>query len=50
MYTTTNRTEYTGDSRFTIEANYTSPKSSINLGFTLVEGSEEIYFNDEKLN
>jgi len=49
MYTTTNRTEYTGDSRFTIEANYTSPKSSINLGFTLVEGSEEIYFNNEKL-
>jgi len=49
MYTTTNRTEYTGDSRFTIEANYTSPKSSINLGFTLVEGSEEIYFNGEKL-
>ena len=49
MYTTSNRTEYTGDSRFTIEANYTSPKSSINLGFTLVEGSEEIYFNNEKL-
>ena len=49
MYTTTNRTEYTGDSRFTIEADYTSPKSSINLGFTLVEGSEEIYFNGEKL-
>ena len=49
MYTTTNRTEYTGDSRFTIEANYTSPNAAINLGFTLVEGSEEIYFNGEKL-
>ena len=42
MYTSTNRTEYTGDSRFTISADYTNPKSTINLGFTLVEGSEEI--------
>ncbi|MFL2511122.1 MAG: cell surface protein SprA [Candidatus Neomarinimicrobiota bacterium] len=49
MYTSSNRTEYTGDSRFTINANYTNPKSSINLGFTLVEGSEEIYSNGEKL-
>ena len=36
MYKSSNRTEYTGDSRFTINANYTKPKSSINLGFTLV--------------
>lgn len=49
MYTSTNRTEYTGDSRFTISADYTNPKSTINLGFTLVEGSEEIYSNGEKL-
>ncbi|HIF29775.1 MAG TPA: cell surface protein SprA [Candidatus Marinimicrobia bacterium] len=49
MYTSTNRTEYTGDSRFTIAADYTNPKSTINLGFTLVEGSEEIYSNGEKL-
>jgi cell surface protein SprA len=49
MYTSTNRTEYTGDSRFTITADYTNPKSTINLGFTLVEGSEEIYSNGEKL-
>ena len=49
MYTSTNRTEYTGDSRFTVAANYTNPKSIINLGFTLVEGSEEIYSNGEKL-
>ena len=49
MYTTSNRTEYTGDSRFTINANYTNPKSTISLGFTLVEGSEEILSNGEKL-
>ena len=49
MYTTTNRSEYIGDSRFTVEANYSSPQSSINLGFTLVEGSEEIYYNGTKL-
>ena len=49
MYTTSNRTEYTGDSRFTINANYTNPKSTISLGFTLVEGSEEILSNGEEL-
>lgn len=49
MYTTSNRTEYTGDARFTINANYTNPKSTISLGFTLVEGSEEIFSNGEKL-
>ena len=49
MYTTSNRTEYTGDARFTINANYTNPKSTISLGFTLVEGSEEILSNGEKL-
>ena len=49
MYITSNRTEYTGDARFTINANYTNPKSTISLGFTLVEGSEEILSNGEKL-
>ena len=49
MYSSTNRTEYTGDSRFTIAADYINPKSTINLGFTLVEGSEEIYSNGQKL-
>ena len=49
MYTSTNRTEYIGDSRFTINTSYASPNSTINLGFTLVEGSEEIYSNGEKL-
>ncbi len=49
MYTSSNRTEYTGDSRFLIIAEYTNPKSSISLGFTLVEGSEEIFSNGVKL-
>ena len=49
MYTSTNRSDFTGDSRFTFNIEYTSPKSVINLGFTLVEGSEELYYNGEKL-
>ncbi|MEL1224135.1 MAG: cell surface protein SprA, partial [Candidatus Neomarinimicrobiota bacterium] len=49
MYTSSNRTEYTGDSRFTLNVNYTNPTSTINLGFTLVEGSEEIFSDGEKL-
>ena len=50
MYTSSNRTEYTGDSRFTLNVNYTNPTSTINLGFTLVEGSEEIFSDGENLN
>ena len=49
MYTSSNRTEYTGDSRFTLNINYTNPTATINLGFTLVEGSEEIFSDGEKL-
>ena len=49
MYTSSNRTDYTGDSRFTLNVNYTNPTSTINLGFTLVEGSEEIFSDGEKL-
>jgi len=49
MYTSTNSNEYTGDTRFSLMVNYASPKSSINLGFTLVEGSEEILSNGNKL-
>ena len=49
MYSSTILSEYTGDSRFSIFVNYSSPKKSINLGFTLVEGSEEIYSNGNKL-
>ena len=49
MYTSSNRSEFIGDSRFTINTNYTDPKTTISLGFTLVEGSEEIFSNGEKL-
>ena len=43
------RITYLAVALFTIAAVYTNPKSTINLGFTLVEGSEEIYSNGEKL-
>ena len=49
MYTSTNMTQYTGDSRFSILVRYSSPQQSINLGFTLVEGSEEIFSNGNQL-
>ena len=49
MYTSTNRTEYIGDSRFILNVNYTNPTATINLGFTLVEGSEEIFSDGQKL-
>ena len=49
MYSSTILSEYAGDSRFSIFINYSSPKKSINLGFTLVEGSEEIFSNGNKL-
>jgi cell surface protein SprA len=49
MYTSTNISEYSGDSRFTINTIYNNPTSSISLGFTLVEGSEEITYNGNKL-
>ena len=50
MYTSSNFSEYSADSRFTIIASYLDSKKSINLGFTLVEGSEEITSNGEKLS
>ena len=49
MYTSTVHTDYTGDSRFTIEADYSNLSSTINLGFMIVEGSEEVTLNGEKL-
>ena len=45
MYTSTISTDYNGDSRFTIEADYSNQSSTINLGFMLVEGSEEVLLN-----
>ena len=49
MYTSTVYTDYTGDSRFTIEVDYSNLSSTINLGFMIVEGSEEVLLNGEKL-
>jgi cell surface protein SprA len=49
MYTSTVHTDYTGDSRFTIEADYSNLSSTINLGFMIVEGSEEVMLNGGKL-
>lgn len=45
MYTSSVYTDYTGDSRFTIEADYSNLSSTINLGFMIVEGSEEVLLN-----
>jgi len=50
MYTSTISSDYTGDQRFTIEADYSNPSSSINLGFMLVEGSEEVLMNGIRLS
>ena len=49
MYTSTVHSEYTGDSRFTIEADYSNLSSTINLGFMIVEGSEEVFEDGQKL-
>lgn len=45
MYTITNRTIIDNDSRFTIEVDYTNQSSSINLGFMIVENSEQVFRN-----
>jgi len=49
MYTSTVYSEYSADSRFTIEADYSNQSSTINLGFMIVDGSEEVYSNGAKL-
>lgn len=49
MYTSTVHTDYTGDSRFTIEADYSNLSSTINLGFMIVEGSETVTEDGMKL-
>ena len=43
MYITSSTSEWAGDSRFTIEVNYANQSSTINLGFMIVEGSEQVY-------
>jgi len=42
MYTSTVHSEYTGDSRFTIEADYANISSTINLGFMIAKDSEDV--------
>ncbi len=49
MYTTTNTTDINNSSVFTIEADYTNQSSTINLGFMLVDGSEELRANGDLL-
>ncbi len=43
MYSTTQRTDISNDSRFTIEVDYANRSSTINLGFMVVEGSEQVF-------
>ena len=43
MYFTTQRTQINNDSRFTIEVDYANQSATINLGFMIVEGSEQVY-------
>ncbi|MFQ6612649.1 MAG: cell surface protein SprA [Fidelibacterota bacterium] len=43
MYTTTQRTDISNDNRFTIEVDYANQSSTINLGFMVVEGSEQVF-------
>ena len=42
MYFSTQRTQISNDSRFTIEVDYSNQSSTINLGFMIVEGSEQV--------
>ncbi|MBI90266.1 MAG: cell surface protein SprA [Candidatus Marinimicrobia bacterium] len=46
MYTSSSSSEINGDHRWMIEAAYTNQSATINLGFMLIEGSEEVIQND----
>ena len=46
MYTSSVNSEVNGDNRFIIETKYSNQSSTINLGFMLVEGSEEVVQNN----
>ena len=45
MYLSSSSSEVNGDHRWMIEAEYTNQSSTINLGFMLIEGSEEVIQN-----
>lgn len=49
MYKSTQRTTIMGDRVFTIEVDMKNKSSTINLGFMLVEGSEEVLLNGIQL-
>ena len=46
MYTSSISSEVNSDNRFVIETKYSNQSSTINLGFMLVEGSEEVVQNN----
>ena len=46
MYPSSVNSEVNGDNRFVIETKYSNQSSTINLGFMLVEGSEEVVQNN----
>ncbi|OUW80361.1 MAG: cell surface protein SprA, partial [bacterium TMED217] len=46
MYTSSVNSEINSDNRFVIETKYSNQSSTINLGFMLVEGSEEVVQNN----
>ena len=43
MYFSSQQTQINNDSRFTIEVDYANQSGTINLGFMIVEGSEQVY-------
>ena len=45
LYNSSSSSEINGDHRWMIEASYTNQSSTINLGFMLIEGSEEVIQN-----
>ena len=45
LYQSSSSSEINGDHRWSIEASYTNQSSTINLGFMLIEGSEEVIQN-----
>ena len=49
MYKSSSVSEVNGDHRWMIEAVYTNQSATINLGFMLIEGSEEVIQNGETL-
>ena len=49
MYTSTITSEITRDKHWEIEVKYSNPSSTINLGFMIVEGSEQVFLDNVEL-